>query len=100
MAAAGSTSEQRAVFAGGSTTAYNYNGEGYDGTPAEPSAATFAFDFGRNRWLDLGPKPHPTMDHRGLVEAGGTFYTLGGMGKGQQVIGNMNSFTLPRGKAP
>lgn len=100
MAAAGSVSNGQAVFAGGSTTAYNYNGEGYDGTPADPSTNTFAFDLRRGRWVGLAPRPLPTMDHRGLLKAGGTFYTIGGMGDGRQVIGDVTAFTLPGRKAP
>jgi len=99
MAATGASSGNRAVFAGGSTIAYNYNGEGYDGTPASPSARTFAFDIRRDRWVDLGPKPQPSMDHRGLLEADGAFYTLGGMGSERQVIGDLTAFTLPGRKA-
>lgn len=98
MAATGVATGDRVVFAGGSETAYNYNGQGYDGTPATPSARAFAFDLRRDRWVELDPKPHPTMDHRGLLEADGTLYTIGGMGSERQVIGEVIAFTLPAAK--
>jgi hypothetical protein len=100
MAATGASHRNQVVFAGGSETAYNYNGQGYDGTPASPSARTFAFDLRRDQWVDLGAKPVPSMDHRGLLEANGTFYTVGGMGEGRQVIGDLLPFNLrPAGKS-
>ena len=94
MAATGSPVTGGIVFGGGSETAYNYNGNGYDGTPAIPSARAFAFDVNRNRWVDLGSHRTPSMDHRGLLEAGGVFYTLGGMGDQRQVIGDIIPFTV------
>ncbi len=98
MAATGSLSAGRVVFAGGSATAYNYNGQGYDGTPAAPTDRIFAFDLSHRRWQQLGTKSPPTMDHRGLLEAGGRFFTIGGMGGERQVIGDLVSFALPPGK--
>lgn len=94
MAATGTPLAGSIVFGGGSEIAYNYNGDGYDGTPASPSARIFAFDFSRNRWVDLGSKKTPSMDHRGLLEVGGVFYTLGGMGEQRQVIGDTIQFTV------
>lgn len=102
MAATGASHLNQVLFAGGSETAYNYNGQGYDGTPASPSARSFAFDLRHDRWVDLGAKPVPSMDHRGLLEADGTFYTVGGMGEGRQVIGDLTplnaSSASPSGK--
>ena len=95
MAAAGSSRNRSVVFAGGSERAYNYNGLGYDGVPAEPSARIFAFDLRNNSWVDLGEKPGPSMDHRGLLEANGAFFTIGGMGTERQVMGALSRFTLP-----
>lgn len=94
MAAAGASDRNRVLFAGGSETAYNYNSQGYGGTPANPSARTFAFDLSLGRWVDLGVKPAPTMDHRGLLEAEGKFYTVGGMGGERQVIGDLAPLNL------
>lgn len=92
-AAAGSPRARMVIFAGGSEVAYNYNGDGYDGTPAAPSAHTFAFDLGKNRWVELAAGRAPSMDHRGLLEADGAYYTLGGMGNERQVIGDLIAFT-------
>lgn len=92
MAATGAQHTGSIVFGGGSEIAYNYDGQGYDGTPATPSKRVFSFDFHRNRWVDLGSRPTPSMDHRGLLEAGGVFYTLGGMGHQREVIGDIIPF--------
>lgn len=92
MAAAGAPLSGSIVFGGGSEIAYNYNGIGYDGTPAIPSARVFAFDFNRNGWVDQESRRTPSMDHRGLLEAGGVFYTLGGMSDQREVIGDIIPF--------
>lgn len=94
MAATGAPLGGGIVFAGGSEVAYNYNGHGYDGTPAVPSARVFAFDLNLNRWVGMVPKRIPSMDHRGLLEAGGTFHTLGGMGEQREVLGDVISFAV------
>lgn len=96
MAATGSPVTGSIVFGGGSETAYNYDGNGYDGTPAVPSSRAIAFDIDRNSWVDLGPLRAPSMDHRGLLEAGGVFYTLGGMGDQREVIGDIIPFPVRR----
>ncbi len=92
MAATGAPPTGSIVFGGGSEIAYNYNGHGYDGTPASPSERVFAFDFSRNGWVSLESKRIPSMDHRGLLEADGVFYTLGGMGNQREVIGDIIPF--------
>jgi hypothetical protein len=92
MAATGTPKGGQVLFAGGSATAYNYNGGGYDGTPARPSARAFAFDLRRNRWVDYGTARAPSMDHRGLLEADGRYYTIGGMDADRAVIGDVISF--------
>ncbi|GER01980.1 hypothetical protein JCM17845_26030 [Iodidimonas gelatinilytica] len=73
------------MFAGGSKTAYNYNGIGYDGTPAQPSARVFGYDPFNDLWMRFADKPVPSMDHRALLPANGAFWTIGGMTKDQQV---------------
>jgi len=98
IAATGTSKGDRVVFAGGSETAYNYNGDGYDGTPARPSARSFAFDFRTGKWVDYGAARAASMDHRGLLEAGGRFYTIGGMGEGARVVGDVTAFTVPTHK--
>ncbi|MEE8370830.1 MAG: hypothetical protein V3R73_01700 [Sphingomonadales bacterium] len=95
MAATGSKARGQIVFAGGSPNPYNYNGMGYNGQPSEPSAAVFAFDPATGSWIDLGAKPVASMDHRGLLEASGAFYTIGGMLAGQVVTGKVLRFELP-----
>jgi hypothetical protein len=98
-AAAGAPARREILFAGGSETAYNYDGQGYDGSPADPSDHLFAFDLRLKRWVDLGAKPLRSMDHRGLLEAKGVFFTLGGMGEGRRVIDDAISFKLPKVQA-
>ena len=83
------------IFAGGSSNPYNFNGIGYDGEPSEPSSLVFAYDPASGAWSVLGRRPVATMDHRGLLEAGEYFYTVGGMGTGQIVSDQVLSFRLP-----
>lgn len=75
------------LFAGGTDNPYNYDGNGYDGVPSEPLDGVFAWDAGRETWRELAPLEIPTMDHRGLVEADGHVYAIGGMGPGRAVTG-------------
>lgn len=98
MAAVGSERLGLVIFAGGSPNPYNFNGIGYDGLPSEPSAMVFAYDPAAGEWLELGRKPVATMDHRGLLESGDNFYTIGGMGTGQEVSDQVLSFRLPDNK--
>lgn len=81
MAAAGDGRENRVVFYGGADNPYNYDGIGYDGAPASPSAAIFAWDFDLADWVRLGETDRPSMDHRGLLIARETsyIYIVGGM---------------------
>jgi N-acetylneuraminic acid mutarotase len=86
IAAGGGEHENRIYFSGGSNTPYNYNGIGYDGTPAEPSPTTFAYNLHSGKWETLSQKtPDPTMDHRGLLVTSEGLVIIGGMEKGQQV---------------
>ena len=94
MAAAGEGS--RVLFAGGSENPYNYNGMGYDGRPSAPSARVFAYDLGAGRWVAYPDKPVASMDHRGLIAAGGKLYILGGMTAGQKVTDQVQVFDAPR----
>lgn len=75
------SSGERILIAGGGDNPYNYNGVGYDGTPARPVGRLLAFDLDTDRWLDLGPIP-ASMDHRGLVAGEDGFYLVGGLGEG------------------
>ncbi|MEM6996696.1 MAG: kelch repeat-containing protein [Myxococcota bacterium] len=65
------------VFAGGTDNPYNYDGVGYDREPSEPVTDVFAWDGAA--WRELPPLPEPLMDHRGLVEASGSLFLLGGL---------------------
>ena len=76
----------RIYFSGGSDTPYNYDGIGYKGQPAEPSAVTFAFNVSTGEWETISEEtPVPTMDHRGLLFTHRGLMMIGGMEKGQEV---------------
>lgn len=85
MGGAGGTSGNRVLFVGGTSSAYNYNGIGYNTEPSKPTAHVFAWDFTADNWVAYPDKPTPSMDHRGLVNIGGNWFTIGGM-VGTQVI--------------
>ena len=72
------------VFIGGSETAYNYNGIGYDGTPAEPSAEVWAYSLTDKSWLKA-EQTTAVMDLRTLVTMNDELYSLGGMVSGQNL---------------
>jgi N-acetylneuraminic acid mutarotase len=76
--------KQMMVFIGGSTTAYNYNGIGYNGVPAEPDAKVWVFSPTEQRWLAAADTT-PVMDLRGLIEIEGEIFSVGGMTGGQQI---------------
>ena len=95
IAAGVSEKDGKIYFSGGTDNPYNYNGIGYDGTPAEPSATTFAFDVRDNKWETINAHtPNPTMDHRGLLVTSRELVILGGMEKGQVVTANVQQ--LPK----
>ncbi|EGM78067.1 hypothetical protein Rhein_1484 [Rheinheimera sp. A13L] len=72
------------VFIGGSETAYNYNGIGYNGTPAEPSAQVWAYSITDKSWLKA-ENTTAVMDLRTLVTMNNELYSLGGMVAGQNL---------------
>jgi len=94
MAAAGEVEKDRIVFYGGADNPYNYDGVGYDGVPAKPSATVFAYDFDADDWIVLGETDRPSMDHRGLMIAGGTGYVAGGMDEALAVSDAVVAFDL------
>ncbi len=97
IGAGGSEKEGRIYFAGGSDTVYDYTGIGLDGKPAEPSAVVFAFNLKSNAWETIQQNnPNPTMDHRGLIVTSEGMVVVGGMAKGQKVVGT--TALLPTGK--
>ncbi len=73
------------IFAGGTDNPYNFDGIGYDGVPAQPRTAVFAYNIRTDTWSELTPLPRASMDHRGLAVAGDTLYLVGGMGREQRV---------------
>ena len=87
MAGEGDVEGNRILFAGGTPTAYNYSGIGYDGMPAIPKAHVFAWDFSKDNWVALEDKVTPTMDHRGLLRWKDDWLTIGGLNGDQRVSG-------------
>ena len=73
------------MFVGGTANPYNYNGVGYDGNPSEPESTSWIYDIEKNSWVEGPHVTAPSMDHRGLVAAGGGWWTIGGFGPGQVV---------------
>jgi N-acetylneuraminic acid mutarotase len=97
IAAGGSEKEQRIYFAGGSDTVYDFTGLGPDGKPAEPSPLIFSLNLKNDAWETTKENtPNATMDHRGLVVTSDGLVVIGGMAKGQKVVGT--TAILPKGK--
>lgn len=95
IGAGASEKDHKVYFSGGSDTAYDYNGIGYDGHPAEPSPVAFAFDAKTAKWETVNEDtPEPTMDLRGLVVAQGRLVIVGGMERGQRVSAEVK--VIPR----
>ncbi len=76
-------------LAGGSTRAYNFNGIGYDGKPANPSSRVFEFDLRCNRWFEHAALPVAAMDFRGMAETDRGLLLFGGLDEGLQVSANV-----------
>jgi len=86
IAAGGSEKDDKIYFVGGSDGPHDYKGVGYDGKPAEPSPASFAFNLRTGKWETISENTaNPTMDHRGLLVTREGLVIIGGMEKGQQV---------------
>jgi len=97
IGAGASEKEGRVYFAGGGDTVYDYTGIGLDGNPVEPSATVFAFNLKSNSWETIQQNnPNPTMDHHGLVVTSDDLILVGGMAKGQKVVGT--AAILPKAK--
>ncbi len=94
MAVAGSDGLNAIVFAGGSANPYNFDGMGYNGEPSEPASIVFAFDVSEDAWTALGHRDPATMDHRGLISVGGSFYIIGGMTQAQAVSADILRFEI------
>ena len=94
MAAKGivsNTNNKEIVFIGGSNNPYNYNGIGYNGIPSEPSDQIWRYNIKTAQW-QITITDTATMDHRALLELNGELFTLGGMGKKQQVLNTINRY--------
>jgi N-acetylneuraminic acid mutarotase len=87
MAAAGDAYREQVIFMGGTPTAYNYNGIGYSGKPAEASEHMYAWSFAKDNWLLLEDRPVRSMDHRGMVKVDDVWWTVGGLNKDREVTG-------------
>ncbi len=94
MAAAGVASINAVAFIGGSENPYNFNGIGYDGSPSEPSMDVLLFDLERMQWQQVATSTTATMDHRGLVQFGDAWLTIGGMLRRQKVTAQVISYSL------
>ncbi len=91
MAGAGDEKRNQIIFIGGTPTAYNYNGIGYNGTPATAKKHVFVWDLTKEKWTALKDKPTASMDHRGMVKIGSEWLTIGGLDENRNVIGSMLS---------
>ena len=96
MAATGA--DGRVVFAGGSNTPYNFDGIGYDGTPANASDEVWFYDLAQDEWLFGGMMRDASMDHRALAKVGRTFYILGGMDGKRRVTDRIATHNLNEGR--
>jgi N-acetylneuraminic acid mutarotase len=97
IGAGGAEKEDRVYFAGGSDTVYDYTGVDPDGRLAEPSPVIFAFNLKSNTWETIQENyQNPTMDHHGLVVTPEGLIVVGGMAKGQKVVGTVP--ILPKAK--
>jgi N-acetylneuraminic acid mutarotase len=91
MAGAGDAGRNQVIFMGGTPTAYNYDGIGYDGTEADAKRHVFAWDFGKDKWVLIGDKPAASMDHRGMISWNGDWWTIGGLDAKRNVTGDVLS---------
>jgi len=97
IAAGASEKDQRIYFAGGSDKVYEFNGIGLDGTPAEPSPVTFAYNVKGSAWETIQQNaPTPSMDHRGMAVSSDGLIIVGGMVSGQKVVASVE--LLPKSK--
>lgn len=95
IAAGAAEKDKKIYFSGGTDNPYNYNGIGYDGSPAEPSGVTFAWNLRTEKWETVNENaPGPTMDHRGLLVTPAGLVILGGMEKDQKVTSRVT--LIPR----
>jgi hypothetical protein len=92
--AGGADASGRIVFAGGADNPYNFNGQGYNGVPAEPFREVFWFDLESGAWSYNSTLPMASMDHRGLPFHAGWFYLIGGMDHERQLADRVLRFRI------
>ena len=85
---------QRAVFTGGTTNPYNFDGIGYNGQPSNPVDFTFGFNRKTADWEIYTAADIATMDHRGFVGCANRMYVVGGMIENQRVSSTVNVFVV------
>jgi N-acetylneuraminic acid mutarotase len=92
--AAGDADHQRRIyFSGGTTTPHDYKGVSYDGTPADVSTVTFAYDLHGHKWETLeGNTFDPRADGRGLLDTPLGPVVLGGIVKNLAVTARVTLF--------
>lgn len=96
-AAAGGSNGRTVYFAGGTDNPYNYDGVGYDGEGSRPLDSVMyphSLEPGADWALDIGYATFGTMDHRGLVEWNGAFFTLGGMDDERTVLSDVRAIRI------
>ena len=81
------------VFVGGTETPYNFNGIGYDGVLAEPSAEIWRYSLNKNQW-HRSQSSIGVMDLRNLLLIDKQIYSLGGMQTGQKVSSGLINHPL------
>jgi N-acetylneuraminic acid mutarotase len=97
IAAGGSDQDNKAYFAGGSSSIYDYNGIDLEKKPAEPSPTVFAYNLKSRAWETITvANPNPTMDEHALIVSSEGLIVVGGIGKDQQVERSVR--VLPKGK--
>ena len=96
MAATGVEQLNQIVFAGGSDNPYNFNGIGYDGNPSKPSKKLFGFNLKTSQWIEHSELDFASMDHRGLLVTDKAMYIVGGMGKQQRVLSEVQPIKLEK----
>jgi N-acetylneuraminic acid mutarotase len=95
IAAAASEHDHRIFFSGGSEQLCNRAGVTYDGTPAEPSPMTFAWNLKTSKWEIINDKtPNPALGTRTLLVTSRGLVRIGGIEAGQKVTGELTA--IPR----
>lgn len=99
MAAAGDIDNDRILFVGGSYNPYNFNGVGYNGQASEPTSEIWSYHVDKRTWEVLNSE-QATMDHRGLLNVSGKWFTVGGMGQGQKVLAEVTAHNASQQETP